>query len=147
MAKSKPPVVPLDVADTDETRETTGETLRFNEEADSFELDTETEDAEYQHPAPYDTAAAHGEDALSSYDEANPFTADEYRDNQGDLAELADEGVEDPGEALDERDEQLAQRPEPSAGDTDEEGYPVRDDAGGDDNPIQPEGGQLGRRG
>ena len=144
MAKSKPPVVPLDVADTDETRQPTGETLRFNEEADSFELDAETDDSEYQHPAPYDTAAAHGEDALSSYDEANPYTADEYRDNPGELAELADDAQPDPGAALDERAEHLTQRSAPPAGDTDEEGYPLRDDAGGDDNPIQPENGQLG---
>src|SRR5690606_18324025 len=83
--KKKPPVVPLDVADTDETREPTGEDLRFNERADSFELETETEDTTYRHHEPYDTAAPHGEDDNSTYDEENPYTPNEYRDTGGEL--------------------------------------------------------------
>lgn len=140
--ENKPPVVPLDVADTDETREPTGETLRFNEEADSFELDAETNDSEYRHPNPYETAATHGEDATSSYDEANPHTADEYREHEGNPASLDDPAISDSAVQLDEADEQLAQRPEEREGDLDAEGYPLRDDAGGADNPIQPEGKQ-----
>lgn len=132
----KPPMVPLDVVNTDETREPTGENLRFNEEADSFELDAETADSEYQHPDPYDTAAAQGEDALSTYDEANPHAADEYRDKQGELEELDGEMANDEFVQLDEMDEPRADTPEDGRGDLDEEGYPVRDDVGGGDNPI-----------
>lgn len=49
------------------------EGLRYNEEANSFELDKETEDPDYQHPDPYDTAQKDGTDHMSTYDEANPY--------------------------------------------------------------------------
>lgn len=55
--QKKPPMIPLDVADTDETREPTGEDLQYNDAEDSFELDPETADREYHHPQPYQTAA------------------------------------------------------------------------------------------
>lgn len=136
----KPPMIPLDVEDSDETREPTGEDLRFNEEENSFELDPETADSEYQHPDPYNTAAPQGEDDNSTYDEENPYTPDEYRDKrsalEGELAELDDEVVDDELAELDETDRQLAQTSEDERGDLDEEGYPVRDDAGGANNPI-----------
>lgn len=136
--KKSPPVVPLDVENTDETREPTGENLKFNEEENSFELDTETEDSEYQHPDPYDTTAPLGEDDNSTYDEENPYTAGEYRDKQreadNELEEL--ETVDDGLLQLDDIDEQLAATPEDERNDLDEEGYPLRDNAGGDDNPI-----------
>ncbi|SEL29346.1 hypothetical protein [Parapedobacter koreensis] len=138
--QKKPPVIPLDVTDTDETREPTGEDLRFNEAEDSFELDPETEDAEYQHPDPYDTAAPDGEDDNSTYDEENPYTPDEYRDKRsdlkGELEELDAEVAADEITQLDEADERLAETPEDERGDLDEEGYPLKDDAGGDNNPI-----------
>lgn len=139
--KKKPPIVPLDVADTDETQEPTGENLRFNEEADSFELDAETDDTEYRHRDPYETAAVHGEDAQSSYDEANPYATDEYRDVEGQMAELDDEITDDQLAQLDEADERLADRPEKEREGLDAEGYPLRDDAGGPENPIQPDPG------
>ncbi len=136
----KPPMIPLDVEDTDETREPTGENLRYNEEESSFELDSETSDTEYEHPEPYDTAAPEGEDDNSTYDEENPYTPDEYRDKQsaleGGLAELDDEVVDDELNELNEADRKLAETPEDDRGDLDEEGYPVRDDAGGAHNPI-----------
>jgi|SRR5690606_13978528 len=135
---NKPPVVPLEVADTDETREPTGESLRFNEEADSFELDAETNDSEYQHTDPYDTAATHGEDATSSYDEANPYTPDEYKENEGRLAELDQTDRIDPRVEVSEDDEALAEDMADPDEDLDDTGYPERDDAGGSDNSIQP---------
>lgn len=137
--KKNPPIVPLDVRNTDESREPTGEDLKFNEDADSFELDAETGDDEYQHPDPYDTSAPNGEDDNSTYDEENPYTPDEYRNTgdelKGELQEL-DEEVTTDALILDEKDEQLSETPEDERGDLDEEGYPVRDDAGGDNNPI-----------
>ncbi len=132
--KKKPPVVPLDVADTDETREPTGEDLRYNESEDSFELDPETADKEYRHPQPYNTAAPEGEDDNSSYDEENPYTPNEYRDNEsemkGELEELDATVTGKQLTQLNEVDEQLANTPEDSRGDLDAEGYPRRDDAG-----------------
>lgn len=136
--KNKPPIVPLDVAKTDETREPTGEDLRFNEEANSFELDAETADSEYQHPNPYDTAAVNGEDATSMYDEANPFAADEYRGKPNELEELDGEVGNDKIVQLGKSDDQLIGKSEDSKLGVDDEGYPARDDAGGSDNPIQP---------
>lgn len=138
--KKKPPVIPLDVADTDETREPTGEDLRYNETEDSFELDPETADREYRHPQPYNTAAPEGEDDNSTYDEENPYTPNEYRDKRsemkGELEELDATVTDEQLTQLDEIDEQLADTPEDARGDLDAEGYPRRDDAGGDNNPV-----------
>lgn len=143
--KKRPPVVPLDVADTDETREPTGEDLRYNESEDSFELDPETGEKEYRHPQPYNTAAPEGEDDNSTYDEENPYTPNEYRDKQSDmkdeLEELDATVTDDQLTQLDEVDEQLARTPEDNRSDLDEEGYPRRDDAGGDNNPVLEESG------
>src|SRR5690606_38971304 len=138
--KKKPPVVPLDVRNPDETREPTGEDLRYNEAEDSFELDPETADREYRHPQPYDTAAPEGEDDNSTYDEENPYTPNEYRDKEsemkGELEEL-DATVSDAElTQLSAVDEQLANTSEDNRGDLDAEGYPRRDDAGGDNNPV-----------
>ena len=134
----KPPMIPLDVTDTDETREPTGEDLKYNDAQNSFELDPETADSEYKDSSPYNTAAPSGEDDNSTYDEANPYTADEYRDKRSaldeNLAEL--EVADDHLTRLDDTDRKLAQTPEDSRGDLDEEGYPVKDDAGGAHNPI-----------
>jgi len=135
----KPPMVPLDVENADENREPTGEDLRYNEEDSSFELDPATADTEYDHPDPYDTSAPLGEDDNSTYDEENPYTPDEYRDKRAalqDLTELDDEVADDDLAALDESDRQLAETPEDARDDLDEEGYPLRDDAGGAHNPV-----------
>lgn len=113
--KKKPPVIPLDVEDADEAREPTGEDLQFNEDEDSFELESETADTEYQHPEPYDTAAPGGEDDNSTYDEENPYTPGEYRDKRSELrGELEELGAvaDDRLAQLDEVDEQLADTPE-----------------------------------
>lgn len=74
----------------DQTGAETGEDLRFNEELKSFELDAEIPDppdSEYQHHDPYDTAVPAGTDHMSTYDEANPYTPNEYRDGPEDLAD------------------------------------------------------------
>ena len=138
--QKKPPVVPLNVTDTDETREPTGEDLRYNESEDSFELDPETADKEYHHPQPYDTAAPEGEDDNSTYDEENPYTPNEYRDKEGEvkaeLEELDTTTTDEELTQLDEVDERLANTAEDHRGDLDAEGSPRRDDAGGDGNPV-----------
>src|SRR5690606_14226910 len=123
----------------DETIESTGEDLNYREEVDSFELDPETSDSEYKGSSPYNTAAPSGEDDKSTYDEANPYTTDEYRDRrtdlEGKLAEL--ERVDDHLTQLDIIDRKLAETPEDERGDLDEEGYPLKEDASGAPNPTE----------
>lgn len=138
--KKKHPVVPPKVADTDESQEPTGENLRYNQSDNSFELDVETTDSEYRHPQPYETAAPDGEDDNSTYDEENQYSPEEYRDKSDDLKEelIELDKVVSAQELtqLDESDEQLAETAEDERGDLDAEGYPRKDDAGGDHNPI-----------
>jgi len=149
--QKKPPMIPLDVADTDETREPTGENLQYNDAEDSFELEPETADREYHHPQPYNTAAPEGEDDNSTYDEENPYTPNEYRDKKdemkGEFGELDATVSDEELTRLSAVDEQLANTPEDERGDLDAEGYPRRDDAGGDNNPVleAPEGNDPGQ--
>jgi len=119
--------------------ETTGEDLKYNAETDSFELDPETGEGDYQHPSPYDTSAQGGEDDNSTYDEQNPYTQDEYQDKNN-LAEDQLERTETDrvleSSELDDRDEELTNSQETKDPNVDEEGYPKKDDASGKDNPI-----------
>ena len=110
---------------------TDAEDLNFNAEEESFEYDVKSEDPDYVHPDPYNTAAKNGEDMNSTYDEANPYdAADEYIPNESletDVDKLAmhiDEGsiVE-----LDPTDKILSHTPEDDRTDLDEEGYPKND--------------------
>lgn len=120
--------------------ETTGEDLKYNAQEDSFELDPETEDEEYQHPLPYDTSAPSGEDDNSSYDEENIYTRNEYEDKMTILDEQLEESETDrvlESYELEDRDEQLTNQEENKSPEEDEEGYPKRDDAGGRNNPIE----------
>ncbi|WP_257657598.1 hypothetical protein [Parapedobacter lycopersici] len=137
--RKRDPIVPPGQRNTDETREPTGEDLKYNEASDSFELDVEPQEGDdYQHDDPYQTAAPHGEDDNSSWDEANPEANEEYRDKPSDVDGQLDglDIVDDRALRLDETDELLARTPEDRRGDLDEEGYPLRDDAGGPGNPI-----------
>ena len=110
---------------------TDAEDLNFNAEEESFEYDVKSEDPDYVHPDPYNTAAKNGEDMNSTYDEANPYdAADEYIPNESletDVDKLAmhiDDGsiVE-----LDPTDKILSHTPEDDRTDLDEEGYPKND--------------------
>jgi len=136
---NNPPAKPLNERDNQETPESTGEDLQFNEAEDSFELDTETENKEYQHPLPYDTAAPQGADNNSTYDEENIYTPSEYRDKlkeaERELDDV-DEEIKDGSVQLDEVDEVLTQTRDDQPEGIDEEGYPTKDDAGGENNPI-----------
>jgi hypothetical protein len=111
----QPPMLPPEAADPEKPVEPTGENLKYNEQAGSYELDAETEDSDYQHPDPYPTSAPGGRDAMSTYDEANPFTQDAYPDPQVDpssLDDLVDASTEREIEALELLDDEWVD-PEP----------------------------------
>ncbi len=109
--------------------ETGSNDLVFND--DSYEIDVESEDPDYNHPDPYTTGVKNGSDFDSDYDEANVYSNDEYnRVNDG-----GDEGIEEYGMRIDQGkiveldkvDEILAQTEEDKRTDLDEEGYPLKD--------------------
>ena len=126
-----------DSSDRDKTlKDNLGETidkeqLKFNADSNSFEYDVKSDDPDYDHPDPYNTAVKNGADMNSTYDEANPYDAvDEYIPNETleDDVELLGMHV-DNGEIvdLDPIDEVLGRTPEDDRDDLDEEGYPKND--------------------
>lgn len=139
--RRKDPIVPPEEEQVDETREATGEDLKYNEEKDSFELDVEMQEGdEYQHEDPYHVVAPDGEDDNSTWDEANLDATDEYRNKEAEFRDQMDKlGMDVRNEEairLSEADEQLAEMAEDQRDDLDEEGYPIKDDADGSGNPI-----------
>ena len=126
-----------DASDRDRTlKDELGETidkenLKFNAEENSFEYDVQSDDPDYQHLDPYNTAAPNGEDMNSTYDEANPFDAvDEYIPNESLETDVDDLGMHiDHGEIveLDATDRVISRTPEDDRDDLDEEGYPKND--------------------
>jgi len=124
-------------ADRDRTlKDELGETidkeqLKFNADDNSFEYDVKSDDPDYDHPDPYNTAAKNGADMDSTYDEANPYdTADEYIPNETleDDVELLGMHI-DNGQIVDVDpiDDVLSRTPEDDRDDLDEEGYPKND--------------------
>jgi|EP01037_Dinobryon_pediforme_P008775 hypothetical protein len=106
------------------------EDLNYNAEDDSFEYDVKSDDPDYVHPDPYNTAAKNGEDMNSTYDEANPFdAADEYIPNESLETDVDKLGmhIEDDENELDTIDRILSHTPEDDRDDLDEEGYPKND--------------------
>jgi len=107
------------------------EDLIFNEEEDSFEYDVKSDDPNYVHPDPYNTAAKNGEDMNSTYDEANQYdAADEYIPNESLETDVDKLGMHiDNGEIVetDTVDRILSHTPEDDRDDLDEEGYPKND--------------------
>lgn len=104
--------------------------LLFNTETNSFELDVPSDDPEYDHPDPYETAAANGEDFDSDWDEANPVVGDEYSKDASLETDVEKLGMHiDSGRIveLDPIDEELAKTEEDERDDLDEEGYPKND--------------------
>ncbi len=111
--------------------------LKYNEEEDSFEYDVEkeessypNEEAEYQHDDPYDSAAPHGEDDNSDWDEANQYLGDEYdkkRSLETDVDELGMHIDHGRITRLNKKDRDLSRTAEDSRTDLDEEGYPIND--------------------
>jgi hypothetical protein len=106
------------------------EDLTFNEDEQSFEYDVKSDDPDYQHPDPYNTAVKNGGDMDSTYDESNPTAVDEYIKDE-DLAMDADKlgmhvSTEEDLE-IDPTDEILSRTEEDDRDDLDEEGYPKND--------------------
>lgn len=108
-------------------RDNEAQNLKYNEKENSFELDVESEDEDYQHENPYDTAADGGEDMNSDYDQANPYLGNEYDKNlslENEVEKLAMHLTTDDSLKINELDEELSQTPEDGREDLDEEGYP-----------------------
>ncbi len=106
------------------------ENLVYNEKDGSYEFDVNSDDPDYQHDDPYDTAVEQGGDADSDYDEANPMAVHEYDKDAGLEKDIDSLGMHiDHGQSvrLSKKDEKLAETPEDSRDDLDEEGYPKND--------------------
>lgn len=103
--------------------------LKYNERENSYELDIESEDEDYQHGDPYDTAADNGEDMNSDYDESNPYVGDEYDKRHSlkdDIENLGMHTTDADHLRISKKDEKYSHTPEDDRDDLDEEGYPKR---------------------
>ena len=117
--------------DLDEVSST--EDLLFDVDEDSFEYDVKSDDPEYVHPAPYNTAVKDGADMNSSYDESNPYSVDEYIPNESletDVDKLGMHISDEKSLEIDPVDDILSRTPEDNRSDLDEEGYPKNDKPG-----------------
>jgi hypothetical protein len=104
--------------------------LHYNKEDDSFELDVDSEDGEYDHPDPYETSVKNGGDADSDYDQANPTAVHEYDKHASLETDVDNLSMHiDNGDIVnvDPIDKELALTPEDKRDDLDEEGYPIND--------------------
>lgn len=104
--------------------------LAYDEEKNSYELDVKSEDPDYIHPDPYDTAVENGGDADSDFDEANPTAVNEYDKDLSLETDLDELGMHvDNGNIVEVLpiDEELSRTPEDDREDLDEEGYPKND--------------------
>ena len=104
--------------------------LAYDEEKNSYELDVQSEDPEYIHLDPYDTAVENGGDADSDFDEANPTAVKEYDKDLSLETDLDELGMHvDNGNIVEVLpiDEELSRTPEDDRDDLDEEGYPKND--------------------
>ncbi len=104
--------------------------LAFDEEKNSYELDVQSEDPEYVHFDPYDTAVENGGDADSDFDEANPTAVKEYDKDLSLETDLDELGMHvDNGNIVEVLpiDEELSRTAEDDRDDLDEEGYPKND--------------------
>ena len=110
--------------------ESATEDLSYNADDDSFEYDVKSEDPDYDHPDPYNTAVKNGADMDSTYDESNPYAVDEYIPNESLETDVDQLGMHiDDGKIVevDPIDDVLSRTPEDNRGDLDEEGYPIND--------------------
>jgi len=111
--------------------------LKYDPETDSYEIEVESDDPDYDPPQLFNTAAPGGSDFDSSYDEANPYdTQGEYDKNRSLVTDAEGLGMHiDDGKIveLDPVDETLARTPEDDRDDLDEEGYPKNDEDLDDD--------------
>jgi len=127
--KSSDKIHPTDLGETKDF-----DNLSYDKDSNSFEFDVKGQDADYDHPLPYDTSAPNGEDSISTYDESNPYNGAEYDDAKEINENLDGAGmrIDDSGESveLSPEDEILSRTPEDDRDDLDEEGYPVNDKPG-----------------
>ena len=103
--------------------------LLYDEEKNSYELDVKSDDPDYIHPDPYDTAVDNGGDADSDFDEANPTAVHEYDKDLGLESNLDELGMHIDSKIVEllPIDEELSKTPEDDRDDLDEEGYPKND--------------------
>ncbi|HEY0244237.1 MAG TPA: hypothetical protein VGC01_01630 [Mucilaginibacter sp.] len=105
--------------------------LKFNADTNSYEYDVKSDDPDYDHPDPYNTAVKNGDDINSTYDEANPYDAvDEYIPNESledDVDSLSMHVEDEEDLEIDPVDAALSHTPEDDRDDLDEEGYPKND--------------------
>lgn len=105
--------------------------LAYNDEMESYELDVDDNDPDYDHPADYGTLSEGAVDDDSTYDNSNPFVGDEYAGRE----DLEEDELEDAHmrietfkqNRLSPLDKKLAQNEEDLRDDLDEEGYPKND--------------------
>ncbi|MDT3404747.1 hypothetical protein [Mucilaginibacter terrae] len=111
--------------------ETAAQDLKYDPETNSYEIEVESDDPDYDPPALFETSAPNGADANSDYDESNPYdTLGEYDKNRSLETDVEGLGMHiDDGKIveLDPTDEALAHTPEDDRDDLDEEGYPKND--------------------
>jgi len=116
---------------TDETGSTDEpENLNYNADEDSFEIDVKSDDPDYDHPDPYNTAVKDGGDSISTYDESNPLSVDEYIKDESLEMDVDKLGMHISNGAdleMDPIDDILSRTPEDDRSDLDEEGYPKND--------------------
>lgn len=105
--------------------------LAYNSDLNSYEMDVDDTDPDYDHPANYETLSEGAIDDDSTYDESNPFVGDEYAERD----ELKEDNLEQANmrietfqhERLSPLDKKLAENEEDLRDDLDEEGYPKND--------------------
>lgn len=106
------------------------ENLKYNADEDSFEIDVKSDDPDYDHPDPYNTAVKDGGDSISTYDESNPLSVDEYIKDESlemDVDKLGMHISNGDDLEMDPIDDILSRTPEDDRADLDEEGYPKND--------------------
>ena len=104
--------------------------LSYDELKNSYEMDVESDDPDYTHSDPYDTAVENGGDADSDFDEANPTAVNEYNKDASLETDLDGLGMHiDNGDIVETQplDEKLSRTREDDRDDLDEEGYPKND--------------------
>lgn len=119
------------ITNEDEIQNSTANQLAYDPDKQSFSLDVEDSDPDYDHPSDYETVAEGAADDDSTYDNSNPYVGDEYAD----LDELIEDDLEEGGMRIVEGevklkpiDKKLAETPEDLRDDLDEEGYPINYD-------------------
>ncbi len=130
--KDKKPQDPItDYQDETVKSDDTENTLAYDEQKKSFELDVDDDDPDYDHPMDYETIAEGAVNDDSSYDSSNPYVGKEYAEKE----EIYKEDLDDLGMRVSNADNlrvnmvdrQLSTTEEDFRDDLDAEGYPKND--------------------